>query len=1854
MKFHCFLRATLLLAVFWCCSNGTFAQIYENTYSQFGSHDHYSITPSFTAGNDVVAGTLYNSMGGTDIQLSELADDGTVVWETQILTAAAEHAFHIEQDPHNPNNGYIISGIIQGQIGKEALFVRVDAGGNLIGQQCFAVSGWSDTFALHITPVEFANDPGYLVTGFVAQGDSNSSPKAGLATLLKTDLSIDWIRLFESPADNNVDWDMLSHGLEIPNSGLFVSGSSNGTSSQDALAAKLDYAGNLIWDESYYYDSTPNGDYNVAVSAVYDVLQDRVFQLVNLSETHSFAISAYDASAAVVTRLPEDMAFINGVYNNTAGYALNIDPTGTSLTVAGLLQDETVGTVSGSMPFQLNVRMDGTAINWQQLYIVPSPGYEVSTNLLDGFSAGQHPRILAPEMGSVKNTGNGYILNAYNFQAPMDPYDLEVIETDLSGKNACSNTNLGISFTTENWLTEHVISLTTAQVDPSNPSLSQTQSNADVSTCGSIPEACIPNPQFTAVPNPNDPCCYDFYPADPAATCLDWRINDAAGNNIYGSSGDNPLNYCFTADGTYEVCLTACCTNPDGSMNSAQFCQNIVIDCGGGCVVDPLFAYTIDADDSCCYTFNDLTPDPSQANCQNWEILDAAGNHILTGVFGPTLTYCFPADGTYTVCYMDCCTDPLTGVVSTATHCEEITVEGCGGCEPYDEVGEPILALIVEQECIFATASVSVTLAISIAPVDGYCVDFEYNGVIYNATYDAAAGFYTVTIDGLCDGDYEGTILVYCCDDASNVSSKVFNWSVATAEGCCQCTADASFSVDQTDECCYVFTDNGGFDSDQCDTWTITDAAGNVLFNTVNTDVVTYCFPYDGVYTVCHEDCCVLGDGQVHDTNVFCHEITVQGCGEPCVLPDESAVELVLVNTTLGCDVIGACVNYTTGLGLSEDYCIDWNWGDGTSQTNAANFCPYHTYAMDGVYTVCADVYCCDEPDVRLTLCGEITIDCEPDPCQLPDPQSLTLVVANSSVPCEQIGACVNFLDGTGLGSEYCIDWSWGDGTSQSESAAFCPFHDYSADGTYVVCAEVYCCDNPDQRITLCDEVIIDCGPEPCVLPLASDLQLDLVNTATNCKEVGACLNFPAGIDLSNLCIDWSWGDGLTQSEIAAFCPLHTYACNGTYTVCAQVYCCNDPGNVVEVCGEIVVECPCSINDIPTDADFVLTNTGDCQAEAELILGSTECPNQVCYEFYAVDATVLVTPTANGATFTFPSSGTYQVCLLVHCCDDNTVGYSLCKEISVQCEDPCTLPLESDLVLDLVNTGTNCKEVGACLNFPAGTDLSKLCIDWSWGDGTSQSEIAAFCPLHTYTCNGTYTVCAKVYCCDDPDNAVEICREVVIDCPCDINDLPTDVDWTYNTDGCTVSTDILFSQQAQCPNDICYDWYTIPAGAAIITDFGTGASLEFQASGTYTICLNVHCCGDPETGYSICKEVSVECGCGVEANFSTQPDECSVLFQDLSTIPAGAVSVTYDWNFGDGSNANIPNPLHTYAVGGNYVVCLTVTAVLADGTVCTDTICEEIFVDCNDCDVFVMFTCDPAGCTINFADQSTTGGGNVIVGWFWDFGDGNTSTAQNPTHTYGASGSYTICLTVTVLQPDGTTCSKTFCNTTPFLDCDQCNVFADFSATPDLCDIQFNDLTFTGPGTNITSWFWNFGNGTSSNLQNPSVTYAASGTYTVCLTVTAINSTGNTCTSFRCIPITVDCEGPEPCPEPCELHPAFIYNLLPVTQANGCCVDFFNLSSAGAFTTITGYQWDFGDGNTSTAVDPSHCYPTPGTYTVCLTITGTSLEGDCSQTFCWELTCEIEDTCPSDTNGDGQVGTADLLQLLGSFNGLCP
>lgn len=156
------------------------------------------------------------------------------------------------------------------------------------------------------------------------------------------------------------------------------------------------------------------------------------------------------------------------------------------------------------------------------------------------------------------------------------------------------------------------------------------------------------------------------------------------------------------------------------------------------------------------------------------------------------------------------------------------------------------------------------------------------------------------------------------------------------------------------------------------------------------------------------------------------------------------------------------------------------------------------------------------------------------------------------------------------------------------------------------------------------------------------------------------------------------------------------------------------------------------------------------------------------------------------------------------------------------------------------------------------------------------------------------------------------------------------------------------------------------------------------------------------------------------------------------------------------------------------------------------------------------FVLNPDG-EVVFTDTSTDSDGSVIS-WSWDFGDGNSSTVQNPFHTYSANGDYVVTLAV---SDDGSPTKTSNTNQTVMVSSVSANTapVASFNYVLNTGgEVVFTD-TSTDPDSSITLWSWDFGDGNVSTDQNPVHRYASNGDYTVSLTVTDNGSPAKTGTT---------------------------------------------------------------------------------------------------------------------------------------------
>ena len=355
-------------------------------------------------------------------------------------------------------------------------------------------------------------------------------------------------------------------------------------------------------------------------------------------------------------------------------------------------------------------------------------------------------------------------------------------------------------------------------------------------------------------------------------------------------------------------------------------------------------------------------------------------------------------------------------------------------------------------------------------------------------------------------------------------------------------------------------------------------------------------------------------------------------------------------------------------------------------------------------------------------------------------------------------------------------------------------------------------------------------------------------------------------------------------------------------------------------------------------------------------------------------------------------------------------------------------------------------------------------------------------------------------------------------------------------------------------------------------------------------------------------------------SFVSQCDGTGIPFTD-SSIPFGSNTITdWNWDFGDGNTSAQQNPTHTFATSGTYTVSLEITS--SDG--CSVSSSQQVDVyEIPVADYTFNEACE--GDVTNFVDATTIGVGN-IQSWSWDFGDGNTSVAQNPTNTYTVLGVYSVDLTVT---------SDNGCTNTSTQNVGMYPLpVADFSFA-DAClntDFQFQDQSSIVSGA-VTGWDWDFGDGATATSQDPSNTYAQDGSFDV----TLIATSDHACTDAITQTVTV--------------HPLPIADFTNTTVCAGITMDYTDASTVTS-GSIAGWQWYFGDGAESQTQNTTNEFLPGGTYTSSLVVT-TAL--GCQDSVAIDVTVypkpeaafSWQDACLNDANTFTDESTIVGAQLNG-------
>lgn len=852
-----------------------------------------------------------------------------------------------------------------------------------------------------------------------------------------------------------------------------------------------------------------------------------------------------------------------------------------------------------------------------------------------------------------------------------------------------------------------------------------------------------------------------------------------------------------------------------------------------------------------------------------------------------------------------------------------------------------------------------------------------------------------------------------------------------------------------------------------------------------------------------------------------------------------------------------------------------WDFGDGSPTSALQN--PTHSYTATGTYTVQLIAFggtgCAD------TITGNITVT----PIPTAD-FTFTSVCTNDTT----------FFNSTSLGTPDTFVWNFGDGSTDATNNPT-PFHIYTTSGTYnVTLTAGYAASGCTHSVTY----TVDAHPRT------------IPNFTNNTPCLGASTNFT---DLtSNTPILWTWdfGDG-SPADLSAN-PSHSYTAPGFYTVTLiteNIFTCVDTfTNTIQVF-------PLPVADFSFDTVCATFNS----TFTDLSTSATSW-NWNFGDGSPVDLNA-------SPSHVFPASGTYSVEQIV----TNVFG---CTDTSTQ-----NVTVNPNPVADFSSTI-------ACHTYPnAFTDLSTGAITWEWDFGDGSAPDLTQHPNHTYPLDGTYNVelvVFNVFGCSDsttqiatvllqPQSAftnTTVCAGQVVSFTDATTGLPTTWNWNYDdgtandftpntthvfTTGGTYNITLITGNAAGCMDTLIspITVYTVPVpnftadtvclfnvthftdlstDGALITDwfwdFGDGnnslsqhPNYIYATPGTYTVTLtvtNINGCDSSITLPVVVNDIPIAAFMADTACTGSPTN-----FTDLST----GSPTSWLWNFGDGTTSTVgPTVSHTYPGPGTYVVTLIVGDPASS---CSDMTIQIVTVSNT---VTASFTGPDTACVreyVTFTDNSTSTGG-AITSYYWDLGNGTSSSSVNATTYYDMPGTYTVTHTVAA----GGGCSSTFTQDILVL----ANPTAIFT-TSAACEGQ--SVTFTSTslagGSPISTVNWYFGDGTTGSGTPTNHTYASSGTYNVELEITSLAG----CFDSLIVPITIN-------PVP---NAAFTNNVVCL----GDTVSFEDLSTISS-GSITNWQWNFGDGTgTSSAQHPMYTYTVQNdTFAVSLVVTS---DAGCTDTL---------------------------------------
>ncbi|MGE0637046.1 MAG: PKD domain-containing protein [Bacteroidia bacterium] len=633
--------------------------------------------------------------------------------------------------------------------------------------------------------------------------------------------------------------------------------------------------------------------------------------------------------------------------------------------------------------------------------------------------------------------------------------------------------------------------------------------------------------------------------------------------------------------------------------------------------------------------------------------------------------------------------------------------------------------------------------------------------------------------------------------------------------------------------------------------------------------------------------------------------------------------------------------------------------------------------------------------------------------------------------------ACMNsalqFTDQSTIAAGTINSWSWDFGDGSPVSAQQNPVHSYSATGSFNAALSVVsdngCPGSLSQNITV------------------RDLPLPAFSNTTACEQSPA--DFTDNSTIANGSIvawDWTFGDISSNSNEQN--PVHIYSADGNFDV--KLVLTSDFGCMDSLTQTITVY------PVP-DVAFTATNSclGDTSVFSDLSTITSGSITSWTWSFGNGNFS-----SAQDTVYAYPVAASYLVGLQV-------VSDRGCTATET------TVLLVDDIPQAAFTINDICQNDNALFTDQSFITTGSLAQwDWDFGDGSPVFS-GSNPPAHSYGSMGLYSVSLIV-------TSVGGCSDTAFN-NIAVYPIP-EPDFTATT--ACYGTATAFTDLSGIAFGSVESWTYDFNDNGVITN-NSNPLYTFSTQGVFDVTLTVA----SDFGCEADTTYSVIVNAVPEVNFSATA-VClgtATAFTDLSAIPFGS-NIAWDWNFNDGATSTLQNSFHTYANAGIFNVNLTVTS---DSGCVADTILPVEVFPAPDVDFTsdIVEGCQPLA--VNFTDLSIIAPGYNIVWWLWDFGDSNSSSAQNPLYVFDSAGVFSVILHV----KSGNGCDNS--DTIAGMITVHPKPVANFSVSPQPTTIIYPHIDFTDNSSGANQWQYDFGDNTNAALQNPQHSYSDTGTYIV-------------------------------------------------------------------------------------------------------------------------------------------------------------